>query len=705
MFRIIGLELLQPTGRCKVDENTLKDLPLDQRMSVEHPLAEYQSIHKGLKVDNPYVFYHNYTIRNGKVDYRPDDVIDTLYGDKVSVCAIVGENGSGKSTLMELVIRMMNNVAFALRRGLWPDDREKENLVKYTQHFVPCVFARLYIHTDNGIITITQNDFIISVNKQGSKNEDGFNWSHLYGGIFDFGNKNRKESQKLLSDLFYSIVVNYASYAYNIYDYRAEWTEPIEKIAPQNQQDDEWFTMDNWTDEERCWIGTLFHKNDGYQLPIVLNPFRERGNINYNNEKNLLNERLTDLVRSVDADTMEYILQGKRPDCFVFDINREYSEPNHGFCNSQRVFEAFDNAAHFERDINMINNYIKDASKHIVDAWGKVTGVDLYDEALMVDRGDFRRAHNYLVYKTVKIASTYDDFKKYRTCWKDDVKLLEYVKILHETNNHITKKLRRALAFILFGHYHTSLGNGDKSHIVSVGQFKDTVHRLAGTEKGGIVWTESDLMPAQCFHTELWFKLSDGKLIQYSQFSSGEKQMINLVCTIVYHLQNLHSNIGSKTKVGYPYVNLMIDEIELYFHPRYQTMLIKFLLESIKRLKLDGFKGMNIMIATHSPYLLSDIPKSNIIRLENGAAKPDKDIPESFGANVYDLLNHHFFMNQFIGDYAADKIDSIVRGVVGYDKCSTAEKKALRKSISLIGDDFIRNTLIQKIESYDKDRV
>lgn len=705
MFRIIGLELLQPTGRCVVDEDQIKSLPLEQRLNVEHPLAVYQSIHKGLKVGRPYVFYHNYTIHNGRVDYRADELIDGLYGDNVSICAIVGENGSGKSTLMELIIRMMNNVAFALRRGLWPDERVKENLLKYTQHFVPCLFAKLYIHTDDGIFAITQQDMIICVSKQGADADDAANWSHIYSGILEVGFNNRKNSQKWLSDLFYSIVVNYASYAYNIYDYRAEWTNPIEKVAPQNQQEDEWFSMDNWTDEERCWIGTLFHKNDGYQLPIVLNPFRERGNINYNNEKNLLNERLTDLVRSVDSDTMQYILQGKRPDCFVFDINREFSEPNYEFCNSQKVFEAFDNSNHFERGINKINNYIKNASKHIVDAWCKVTGVDLYDEALIVDRGDFRRAHNYLVYKTVKIASTYDDFKKYRNCWGDEAKLQEYINTLHETNNHITKKLRRALAFILFGHYHTSLGNGDKSHIVSIARFKDLIHRLGGTEKGGIVWTESDLMPAQCFHTELWFKHDNGKLIQYSQFSSGEKQMINLVCTIVYHLQNLHSNIGSETKVGYPYINLMIDEIELYFHPRYQTMLIKFLLEAIRRLNLDGFKGINIMIATHSPYLLSDIPKSNIIRLDKGKVLKDTDIPETFGANVYDLLNHHFFMDQFIGDFVADKIDSIVRAVVGFDKCSKEEKKALRKSISLIGDDFIRNTLIQKIDNYDKDRV
>ena len=87
--------------------------------------------------------------------------------------------------------------------------------------------------------------------------------------------------------------------------------------------------------------------------------------------------------------------------------------------------------------------------------------------------------------------------------------------------------------------------------------------------------------------------------------------------------------------------------------------------------------------------------------MKHGEALNDTDIPESFGANVYDLLNNHFFMDQFIGDFAADTIDKMVRRVVNSAGCTQDEKKKLKKALSLIGDDFIRNTLIKKMKDYD----
>ena len=49
----------------------------------------------------------------------------------------------------------------------------------------------------------------------------------------------------------YSIVINYSLYGFN-------------------------------TKNEGDWIFPLFHKNDSYQTPITLNPFREEGVINVN---------------------------------------------------------------------------------------------------------------------------------------------------------------------------------------------------------------------------------------------------------------------------------------------------------------------------------------------------------------------------------------------------------------------------------------
>lgn len=40
------------------------------------------------------------------------------------------------------------------------------------------------------------------------------------------------------------------------------------------------------------WINPLFHKNDGYQTPIVLNPMRTNDCIDVNKERKLLSRRL-----------------------------------------------------------------------------------------------------------------------------------------------------------------------------------------------------------------------------------------------------------------------------------------------------------------------------------------------------------------------------------------------------------------------------
>ncbi len=46
-------------------------------------------------------------------------------------------------------------------------------------------------------------------------------------------------------------------------------------------------------EEEGPWIQKLFHKNDGYSLPIVLNPYRHEYGINTEIEAELTNYRLS----------------------------------------------------------------------------------------------------------------------------------------------------------------------------------------------------------------------------------------------------------------------------------------------------------------------------------------------------------------------------------------------------------------------------
>ena len=64
----------------------------------------------------------------------------------------------------------------------------------------------------------------------------------------------------------------------------------------------------------------------------------------------------------------------------------------------------------------------------------------------------------------------------------------------------------------------------------------------------------------------------------------------------------------------------MMDEAELYFHPEYQRKLIANMIDMVAACHINASKirSVNLIIATHSPFVLSDIPKSRILYLQNG---------------------------------------------------------------------------------------
>ena len=70
----------------------------------------------------------------------------------------------------------------------------------------------------------------------------------------------------------------------------------------------------------------------------------------------------------------------------------------------------------------------------------------------------------------------------------------------------------------------------------------------------------------------------------------------------------------------------------------------------------------HLIFATHSPFIISDLPKENIIFLEKGKqVYPFEDGKQTFGANIHTLLSHGFFMKDgLMGEFAKDKIKSII---------------------------------------------
>ena len=219
-------------------------------------------------------------------------------------------------------------------------------------------------------------------------------------------------------------------------------------------------------------------------------------------------------------------------------------------------------------------------------------------------------------------------------------------------------------------------------------------------------WTVEELLPAPSFRSDLRFSLLDekgentGKVVSMRSFSSGEKHIAGSLFTALYHIYNLYTLWGEsdnkKLGIKYRFINLVFDEIELYFHPKYQTAFLKKLLDGINAMNVgDKIEGINIIISTHSPFVLSDIPNQNILCLESGMPRPWGSSCNTFCANVYDILNSGFFMEKFVGDFAEYKYHELIDRIEQYgDVPMTKQILAdIKAEINLIGDDYLRDCL------------
>jgi len=99
---------------------------------------------------------------------------------------------------------------------------------------------------------------------------------------------------------------------------------------------------------------------------------------------------------------------------------------------------------------------------------------------------------------------------------------------------------------------------------------------------------------------------------------------------------------------------VLLDEIDIGFHPDWQKRTIKYIIDF---LELIPDKQFHLIFTTHSPFLLSDIPKENIVFLNNELA-----IKQTFGANIHTLLSNSFFIKDgLMGEFAKGKINEIKR--------------------------------------------
>jgi len=176
------------------------------------------------------------------------------------------------------------------------------------------------------------------------------------------------------------------------------------------------------------------------------------------------------------------------------------------------------------------------------------------------------------------------------------------------------------------------------------------------------------------------------------QFSAGEEVLLNLFALLFEKLQD-------NTKLQYIY----IDEGESFLHPNWQKKYISYIVQFIK----DNFpnRKIHIILTSHSPFLLSDIPKQNIIFLdkdEKGNCKVVdglKEKKQTFGANIHTLLSDSFFMEDgLMGEFAKSKIDRAIN-LLNQEYLTQDELKYCEQIISIIGEPIVKNQLQRMLDS------
>lgn len=104
-------------------------------------------------------------------------------------------------------------------------------------------------------------------------------------------------------------------------------------------------------------------------------------------------------------------------------------------------------------------------------------------------------------------------------------------------------------------------------------------------------------------------------------------------------------------------VLLLVDEGDAFLHLEWQRMYIGHLNRMLARLKREhAMESIQLILATHSPLLATDVPKEFICRMEG---KGDEIAPSAFAAPLHELLSQSFGAKT-VGDFASKKINKVV---------------------------------------------
>lgn len=197
----------------------------------------------------------------------------------------------------------------------------------------------------------------------------------------------------------------------------------------------------------------------------------------------------------------------------------------------------------------------------------------------------------------------------------------------------------------------------------------------------------------------------------WSYVSSGEYQYAKIWGVLEeYGVRVKMMTQGQKySEAIQPNLILLLDEPENYMHPEMCRTFIRNL--NVLLSKRNPNTELQVLISTHSPFMLSDVMASQVIKMdydENGKCVISESEKPYYAANIHSIMADGFFLEYTIGEQARifleDKFKLLQRLTCMNRNLSSSEKEELtmiRSLIPNIGDALIRHCFCMMLEKFE----
>ncbi len=652
-------------------------------------IDKYKNIENlGISLNSQYIVtteYKDTTNSLNIIEIKNNNKIN-IFGESINLQAIVGANGSGKTTILEILFYILSNNAKDIKYSLIVKNNESNK----------------FEHLSNNISIITsENINIIPLNEY---------MKFLFCQQFKKNNIKKKAYTNYDTELSYQDKIN--NYLYYdrfddnevkmAYGYTINFLENSKFLKEHNYLKFNSFLWD--FDLYSCYEYIVYRLKNAYDGKLKEQDEKFK-NYNYTVFAYLNHKYVKEFLNIVNkivpftthkrktTNYFEYLFDEIFPDVIFFSAILEFAT----FLNS--IYESLHTIALYEYE-NKQTEYIDVKQNSIDEIFIKIINI-CEEKEQSISKVEFLNylldiinnnnlSYNKFINKNDKSFNYGENFSKYI----HNINNLEECKTIF--NKYFEQKKSTDIFKLKSNYYiETKYYNREIEESINKKSTYITEYiNLPNEAIKTICKTFATRFLVQFLNINFCNKTKNGNEYNFSDLSTGEQRIIKFMADIAY----------CNTRDVY-----LIDEMDLSWHPTWQKNMIYYLTDIVeKKAKLDN-KITNIIIATHSPLVLSDIPRENILLLNRdkntGIASVIYDDIQTFGANVHSLFENSFFLDTNMGRIAQNKIEEVLKKIKNIKQKPNQIKnnniEELKNLIRTIGEPVIQYQLLKELYSAD----